>query len=70
MAYKLGGIGLVLLGVFFIIFGNTRFTSSDDGAPQGLARLPVWIDQLIKWSIAGMCLWFGVYLVFSEGHIV
>jgi uncharacterized membrane protein YidH (DUF202 family) len=68
MEYKIGGVLLTLIGVFFIVFGNTRFGAPGE-SEQGGFVLPVWMDHAIKWAIGLVCVWFGVFLVFSH-HVV
>jgi len=68
MEYKVGGFLLALIGVFFIVFGNTRFGSPEE-ATQGGFVMPAWLDHLIKWAIGLVCVWFGVFLMFSR-HVL
>jgi hypothetical protein len=53
MEYVTGG-ALVMLGVFFVGFGNSS--------------LPVWLDALIKWTIGLLCVWFGAALLVGHAH--
>jgi uncharacterized membrane protein YidH (DUF202 family) len=68
MDYKIGGFLLALIGVFFAVFGGTRFGPREE-APQGGFVMPHWLDQLIKWGIALVCIWFGIFLMFSH-HVL
>jgi len=53
MEYVTGG-ALVMLGVFFVGFGNSS--------------LPVWLDAIIKWTIGLLCVWFGAALLVGHAH--
>ena len=68
MEYKIGGVLLTLIGLLFIVFGNTRFGASEETQAGGFV-MPVWLDNVIKWGIGLVCVWFGIFLVLSR-HVV
>jgi hypothetical protein len=60
---SLAGAVLVLIGLFFVFFGHSNLRSS--GTPRSMT-LPAWMDRVIQWAIALMCLWFGVALMLGR----
>jgi Fe2+ transport system protein B len=58
----IGGVVLVVLGLFIIVFGNSYVRSSRErsGARPRIAYV---IDSLLKWGMGLMCIWFGAHLL-------
>jgi len=59
------GAALILLGVLIIIFGGASAASAADASRFAL---PTWLDNLLKWSIGLLCIWFGAALLRGHSH--
>jgi hypothetical protein len=68
MEYLAGAV-LVLLGLLIVVFGSAQreVKASHDGG-SSRARLPAWLDALLKWTIGIACAWFGGQLLLGHAH--
>jgi hypothetical protein len=66
MEYLEGG-ALIVLGILIMIFGGSSSGSGSSGADSRLA-LPAWLDNLLKWVIGILCIWFGANLATGHSH--
>jgi len=64
MEYVEGG-ALILLGVLIVIFGGAYAGSS---VAASRFALPRWLDNLLKWAIGSLCVWFGAALLLGHSH--
>ena len=64
MEYVEGG-AIIVLGLVIILFGSAIASS---GGAVSRSALPAWLDELLKWAIGILCIWFGVALLRGHSH--
>jgi hypothetical protein len=60
------GVGLILLGLLIIIFGGTPAVRAQPATRR--FTWPAWLDNLLKWFIGALCVWFGASLLLGHSH--
>jgi hypothetical protein len=68
MIYQLTGVGLVIVGILIVIYGD-KMVDAQQSAVGKAVSMPPGTVKLVKWVVAVLLVWFGAALIIEGGPL-